>query len=244
MNTNVSISENLKINTQIVDRNQWVQARKAFAEKEQKLYQLHQEVAQGRRALPRVKIDKNYIFDSPNGKESLSDLFAGRKQLMVQHFMFTPGWEQGCVGCSIQADQVDGVRTHLENRDLTLVVISRTPLDDIEKFRKRMGWNFKWVSSLENDFNYDFHVSFRKEEIATGKVLFGHEEIEFDGEDLPATSVFYKDDDGSIYHTYSAHTSGGDLLLSAYNYLALTPLGDRDPERLLPWVRHHDRYGK
>ncbi len=186
-----------------------------------------------------------YVFDAPGGKETLADLFGGRSQLIVQHFMFGPGWGEGCPSCSFRADHSDGAVVHLAHRDVTLVAVSRAPLSQIEAFKQRMGWRFKWVSSYDSDFNYDYHVSFTQDERAKGKVYYNYEMREFAGEELPGTSVFYKDTTGDIFHTYSCYARGNDILIGAYNYLDLVPKG-RDEDALaftMAWVRHHDRYG-
>jgi predicted dithiol-disulfide oxidoreductase (DUF899 family) len=189
-------------------------------------------------------VEKEYVFDAPGGKETLSDLFDGRSQLIVQHFMLGPGWTEGCVGCSFQADHIDGAAVHLEHRDVTLVAVSRATLPEIEAFKGRMGWRFKWVSSYGSDFNYDHHVSFTKDDLAAGKVFYNFELRDLQSEELPGISVFYKDPSGDLYHTYSSYGRGDELLIGAYNYLDLVPRG-RDEAGLSPpmaWVRHHDSY--
>ncbi|MGH7571403.1 MAG: DUF899 domain-containing protein [Gemmatimonadota bacterium] len=229
---------------EIVSREEWLEARKALLEKEKALTRQRDELSAERRRLPWVRVEKEYVFDAPGGRETLSDLFDGRSQLIVQHFMFGPGWSEGCVGCSFQADHIDGARVHLVHRDVTLVVVSRAPLTQIEAFKERMGWRFKWVSSYGNDFNYDYHVSFTREELAKGKVFYNYELRELQSDDLPGVSVFYKDPGGDVFHTYSSYSRGNELLLGTYNYLDLLPKG-RDESGLSPpmaWVRHHDRY--
>jgi predicted dithiol-disulfide oxidoreductase (DUF899 family) len=199
-----------------------------------------------RRELPWVKVEKNYVFDGPSGKETLADLFDGPSQLIVYHFMFGPEWEEGCRSCSFLADHIDGAVVHLAHRDVTLVAVSRAPLLEIEAFKKRMGWRFKWVSSYGSDFNSDFHVSFTKDDLAKGMTSYNYEVRESQSEgEAPGTSVFYKDRTGDIFHTYSAYARGLDMLIGAYNYLDLAPKG-RDEDALaftMAWVRHHDRYG-
>ena len=172
-----------------------------------------------------MRIDKTYVFDGPEGRRTLAELFEGRRQLMVQHFMFAPGWEQGCPSCSFMADHIDGMNVHLAHRDVTLLVVSRAPLADIERFRRRMGWQFKWVSSHGNDFNHDFGVSFTPEEMAKGE-------------------VFYKDDASDVFQTYSTYGRGVEVMMGAYNLLDLMPKGrdERDVDYKMEWVRHHDRY--
>jgi predicted dithiol-disulfide oxidoreductase (DUF899 family) len=185
----------------IVNQEQWVAQRKALLVREKELMRQQDQLASARRALPWVRVDKQYVFDTPQGKRSLSDLFEGRSQLVVQHFMFAPGQERGCAHCSYMADHTDGALAHLAQRDVSLVVVSRAPLASLERMRKEMGWQFKWVSSGESDFNYDFHVSFAPEEMAEGEVYYNYTGQPFPHEDAPGVSVFYKDDAGVVYHT-------------------------------------------
>jgi predicted dithiol-disulfide oxidoreductase (DUF899 family) len=230
----------------IVSRAEWVAARKELLIKEKQLTRQRDEIDRQRRALPWVKVEKNYIFDGPNGPQSLADLFDNRSQLMVSHFMFGPGWKEGCVGCSFRSDHVDGALVHLEHHDVSLVTISRAPLPEIEAFKKRMGWSFRWVSSHNSDFNYDYHVSFTKGEAATGKVYYNYENRDFVSEEASGISVFYKDDNGEIFHTYSTHGRGDEMVDTTYMYLDLTPKGRNETGphyNLGDWVRHHDRYG-
>ena len=228
----------------VVPGDQWVNARKTLLAREKELTRLQDQIARERRALPWVRVEKDYVFDTPEGKRSLADLFEGRSQLVVQHFMFTPGKEQGCANCSYMADHTDGALAHLAQRDVTLLAISRAPLTDIERFRKRMGWQFKWVSSGDSDFNYDFDVSFTPEDLAKGEVYYNYRNRSFPNPDAPGISVFYKDDAGQVYHTYSAYGRGVEVMMHTYNFLDLTPKG-RQEEALaytMAWVRHHDRY--
>ena len=190
-----------------------------------------------------MKVDKNYMFDGAAGKQSLADLFDGRSQLIVYHFMLGPGWKDGCPSCSFLADHFDGAAIHLAQRDVTLVVVSRAPLAEIEAYQKRMGWKFKWVSSYGSDFNRDFHVSFTPEEKAGGKVEYNYAVTEFPSEEPPGLSVFIKSD-GGVFHTYSAYARGLDILVGAYNFLDFAPKG-RDEDALpwtMAWVRRHDEY--
>ncbi len=229
----------------IVSRDEWIVARKQLLNREKELTRLRDRVNAERRELPWVKVDKPYVFDGPDGRETFADLFAGRSQLIVQHFMLGPDWEEGCVGCSFGADHVDGALVHLVNHDVMFVAISRAPWAKIEAFRKRMGWRFKWVSSFGGDFNYDYHVSFTPEEEARGKVYYNYEVQDFQSDELPGTSVFYKDWAGSIFHTYSSYGRGDELLVGAYNYLDLTPKGRNETGPagdLTDWVKHHDKY--
>jgi predicted dithiol-disulfide oxidoreductase (DUF899 family) len=228
----------------VVSREEWHEARKAHLKKEKEITRLRDALSRERRALPWVRVEKEYLFDAPGGKETLSDLFEGRSQLIVQHFMFGPGWKEGCVGCSFQADHIDGAAVHVEHRDVTLVVVSRATLPQIEAFRKRMRWRFKWVSSFGSDFNNDYHVSFTKDELAKSKVFYNYELRNLQSEELPGISVFLKDPSGEIFHTYSSYERGAELLIGAYNFLDLVPKG-RDEAGLSPpmaWVRHHDSY--
>jgi predicted dithiol-disulfide oxidoreductase (DUF899 family) len=231
----------------IVSRDQWLQERTALLAREKEITRLRDEMSEARRALPWVKVDKSYAFDTPSGKKTLSDLFDGRSQLIVKHFMFGPDWQEGCVGCSFGADQVDGSVVHLVNHDVMFVAVSRAPYPEIAAFHKRMGWHFKWVSSFGSDFNFDYHVSFSKDELAKGKIYYNYDSVEdpaYQNDELPGASVFYKDANGTVFHTYSAYARGLDILVGTYNLLDLTPKG-RDEDELpwtMAWVRHHDKY--
>jgi predicted dithiol-disulfide oxidoreductase (DUF899 family) len=230
--------------SKVVSRDEWLAARKQHLKKEKEFTRLRDKLSAERRELPWVKVEKNYVFDGTGGKETLADLFDGRSQLIVYHFMFGPEWEQGCPSCSFLSDHIDGSVVHLAHRDVTFVVVSRAPLPKIEAFKKRMGWRFKWVSSYANDFNFDYHVSFPKDEMAKGKVNYNYDMNEFPSDEGPGISVFYKDGTGDIFHTYSAYARGLDILVGAYNYLDLVPKG-RDEAELpwtMAWVRHHDKY--
>ena len=228
----------------IVSRDEWLAARKQHLKKEKELTRLRDRLSAERRALPWVKVEKNYVFDAPEGKKTLADLFDGRSQLIVQHFMFGPGWEEGCVGCSFGADHVDGARLHFEHRDVTFVAVSRAPLPQLAAFKKRMGWRFTWVSSFGSDFNYDFHVSFTKDDEAKGKAFYNFELRDFESEEMSGISVFYRDGNGDIFHTYSTYARGDELLSSAYMYLDLVPKGRDEADLPYPsaWWRHHDKY--
>ena len=230
----------------IVSQDEWLAARRQHLIKEKEFTRLRDQLSAERRALPWVKVEKNYIFDGPNGKETLADLFDGRSQLIVKHFMYGPGWEEGCVGCSFEVDHVEGALTHLEHHDVTYVAVSRAPLSEIEAFKKRMGWQFKWVSSFGNHFNRDYHVSFTKEEMAKGKVSYNYDMVEFGSEEGPGASAFYKSVSGDVFHTYSTYARGLDILMGTYNILDLAPKG-RDEDGLafsMAWVRHHDKYAQ
>lgn len=228
----------------VVARDRWIAERRALLAREKELTRLSDQIARERRALPWVRVEKNYVFDTLEGPRTLAELFEGRRQLIVQHFMFAPGWEQGCKSCSYMADHIDGMNVHLSQRDVTLRVVSRAPLAEIERFRQRMGWQFKWASSHANDFNHDFGVSFTQEEMATGEVYYNYVMQSFPQEEAPGVSVFYKNDVGDVFHTYSRYGRGVEVMMGTYNLLDLTPKG-RDEEGLsypMEWVRHHDRY--
>ena len=226
-----------------VSRAEWLVARKDLLSREKEFTRQRDALSGARRQLPMVKIDKEYVFDGPNGKETLSDLFEGRSQLIVYHFMFGPGWEEGCKSCSYLADHFDGANWHLPHRDVTFVVVSRAPLSEFEPYKKRMGWRFKWVSSHDNAFNFDYHVSFTKGDEAKGKVYYNYGMGEFVSDELPGLSVFYKDEAGDIFHSYSTYGRGLDMLVGTYNFLDLVPKGrDENPELTMDWVRRHDRY--
>ncbi|HYD59478.1 MAG TPA: thioredoxin family protein [Noviherbaspirillum sp.] len=241
---NTTISEVNNVNHPVVSRDRWIAERKALLTHEKELTSLRDQIAQERRALPWVRIEKNYVFDGLEGPRSLVDLFEGRHQLLVQHFMFGPGWEQGCPSCSFMADHIDGMNVHLAHRDITFVAVSRAPLADIERFRQRMNWQFKWMSSHDSGFNRDFGVSFTQEELATGEVYYNYQKGFFPAEEAPGISVFYKDDAGEVFHTYSTFGRGVEVMMGAYMLMDLTPKGrdERDVFYKMEWVRHHDRY--
>jgi predicted dithiol-disulfide oxidoreductase (DUF899 family) len=230
---------------QVVSRDEWRAARQALLAKEKELTRQRDALSRLRRELPWVRVEKSYTFDAPQGPQSLAQLFGDKSQLMVYHFMFGPDAEQGCPSCSFLSDHIDGANWHLPQRDVRLLAISRAPLARIEAFKKRMGWRFEWVSSFGNDFNFDYAVSFPKEEVAKGQVSYNYTlSPAYGSEDHPGLSVFYKDAAGSIFHTYSTYARGLDMLVGAYNFLDLAPKG-RDEEGLpftMTWVRHHDRY--
>ena len=238
------IAEVCTVNHPVVSRDRWLAERKTLLAHEKELTRLHDQIARERRALPWVRIEKNYVFDGLEGRRTLADLFEGRRQLLVQHFMFGPGWEQGCPSCSYMADHIDGMNVHLAHRDITLLAVSRAPLAEIERFRQRMGWQFKWVSSHDSDFNHDFGVSFTQEELAAGEVYYNYHKGFFPAEEAPGISVFYKDDAGEVFHTYSTFGRGVEVMMGAYMMMDLTPKGrdERDVFYKMEWVRHHDRY--
>lgn len=227
-----------------VSREEWTKARKELLIREKAHTRERDEISRLRRELPWVKVEKDYVFEGPEGKVRLADLFKGKSQLIIYHFMFHPDWVAGCPSCSFLADGIDAAAVHIAHRDATLIAVSRAPYRKIDAFRRRMAWKFNWISSFESDFNYDFHVSFRPTEIAQGKANYNFETIDFPLEEGPGTSVFFKNERGEIFHTYSAYARGCDPQIMAYHYLDLLPKG-RDEEGLnhsMAWVRHHDRY--
>jgi predicted dithiol-disulfide oxidoreductase (DUF899 family) len=228
----------------IVSADAWLDARRDLLAAEKDLTRRSDQVADLRRRLPWVRVDTSYVFEGPGGPVTLADLFAGHRQLLIQHFMFGPGWEQGCPSCSFMADHADGMMVHLANRDLAFAAVSRAPIDQIERFRRRMGWQFSWVSSHANSFNHDFEVSFTPEAIAEGNVSYNFTKQAQIGQEMPGLSVFLKDEEGSIYRTYSTYGRGVEAMIGAYRLLDLTPMG-RDEDGLdytMQWVRHHDLY--
>jgi predicted dithiol-disulfide oxidoreductase (DUF899 family) len=232
------------VNHKVVPETERVEAHKAFLAKEKELTRQRDELSRQRRELPWAKVDKEHVFDGPQGRRTLAELFDGRSQLIVYHFMFGPEWAEGCPSCSMAADHMDSTLAHLVQRDVTLVAVSRAPLNKIQAFQKRMGWSFPWVSSHGTDFNRDYHVSFTKEETANSKTYYNFGTRDFPADEAPGLSVFYKDTNGDVFHTYSSYARGPEWLLGAYSYLDLVPKG-RDEGNLpfpMAWVRHHDRY--
>jgi predicted dithiol-disulfide oxidoreductase (DUF899 family) len=228
----------------IVTRDEWLAARKDLLIKEKAMTKAKDALSAERRRLPMVKVDKAYVFDTPSGRKTLADLFEGRSQLIVYHFMMGPDWAEGCASCSFLADHIDATSVHLAHRDVTLIAVSRAPLANIEAFRKRMGWRFSWASSFGNDFNHDYGVSFTDEEIASGRPLYNFESIPFPLDEAPGLSVFFKTNSGDVFHTYSTYARGGEAVINTYHYLDFVPKG-RDEDGLaftMSWVRHHDRY--
>jgi predicted dithiol-disulfide oxidoreductase (DUF899 family) len=227
----------------VVARDRWLGERKALLAREKELTRLHDEIARERRALPWVRIDTPYVFDTPAGPRALGDLFAGRRQLLVQHFMLGPGWAQGCPSCSYMADHVEGMLPHLAQRDVAFTAVSRAPLPEIERFRERMGWRFPWVSSAGNDFNFDFRVSFRPADRAEGEVDYNYQRQPFPHEEAPGISAFWRNGAGEVFLTYSTYGRGVEVMMGTYGLLDLTAKGrDEAPGQGMAWVRHHDRY--
>jgi len=227
----------------VVSREEWLEARKALLVQEKEETRRRDKIRAARQNLPWVRIDKTYTFDTPTGKKTLADLFDGRSQLMIYHFMFGPDWEAGCPGCSFLADHIDGTLAHLNHHDVTFVAVSRAPLAKIEAYKKRMGWKFPWLSSFGSDFNFDFHVSFAKEELEGGKVFYNFTEMSGDqaNDELPGMSAFARDDAGNVYHTYSDYARGGEEILTTLMILDRAPKG-RNETSTLSFVKRHDEY--
>lgn len=230
---------------QVVSREEWREARKALLIKEKEHMRAGDRLSAERRALPWVKFEKDYVFEGPEGKKTLAELFDGRNLLIVHHLMYHPDWEAACPGCSFQADHIDGPRQHLERRGVKIVAVSRAPFAKLAAYKRRMGWRFDWVSSHGSDFNYDFHVSFAEDQVAKGRIDYNFGTITVDtryhSEELPGVSVFYKDQDGQIFHTYSTYARGLDAILGGNHYLDLTPMGRREADHP-DWPRRHDEY--
>ncbi len=228
----------------VVSHEQWIEARKDFLAKEKEFTRMRDALSRQRREIPWERVEKDYLFDGPEGKVSLADLFDGKSQLIVYHFMFDPSWAAGCKSCSFWADNYNPIIVHLNHRDANLVAISRAPLDKLQAYRKRMGWSFKWVSSSGNDFNFDYQVSPTPEEIAKGESYYNYKMGKTTGGERPGISVFHKDAEGNIFHTYSTYERGLDMLNGAYHILDLLPKG-RDEAGLKytqEWVYRHDEY--
>ena len=229
----------------VFDMDAWLNARKALLQQENEVTRARDALIAARRALPWRKVNKDYVFDGLDGKQRLADLFDRRSQLLTYHFMFDPTWDEGCKSCSFIADHYDPAVVHLAQRDVTLVTVSGDPLEKLQAFRKRMGWSFKWVSSFDNDFNRDFGVTFTPEELESGSVHYNYNDTKFPSPEAPGLSVFAKDENGQVFHTYSSYGRGLDIFLTAYNYLDVVPKG-RDEDALpysMSWIRLHDAYG-
>jgi predicted dithiol-disulfide oxidoreductase (DUF899 family) len=226
----------------VVSHDEWIKARTAFLKKEKEFTGLRDKLSRQRRELPWELVEKKYVFDGPSGKQPLSELFENRSQLIVYHFMFNPASEEGCKHCSFWADNFNDIVVHLNHRDATFVAISRAALAKIEAFKKRMGWSFKWLSSSQNDFNYDYQASFAPEATASGTVFYNYANQKMNMSDREGVSIFHKDASGAVFHTYSAYARGIDMLNTAYHYLDLTPKGRDEGDSPQSWVRFHDRY--
>jgi predicted dithiol-disulfide oxidoreductase (DUF899 family) len=229
----------------VVSNEEWLTARRELLAKEKEFTRIRDELSRARRALPWRRVDKPYVFAGPDGSIALGELFGGRSQLVVYHFMFDPDWEAGCKSCSFWADNFNGVCVHLNQRDVTLAAVSRAPWPQIARFKQRMGWSFPWVSSAGSDFNFDYGVSFSLEQLASGEVVYNYAPRRTQMTELPGISVFAKDADGTVFHTYSCYARGLDMLNAAYHYLDLVPNGRDEADLPYPqaWVRHHDSYG-
>jgi predicted dithiol-disulfide oxidoreductase (DUF899 family) len=228
----------------IVTGDEWTEARRQLLQREKEFTRARDELSAARRALPWERVEKEYTFETPRGRASLSDLFDGRRQLVVYHFMLGPDWEEGCKSCSFWADNFNGIDVHLRHRDVTLLAVSRAPFAKIEAYRRRMGWTFPWVSSYGTDFNFDYRVSFRTEDVAAGKAQYNYALTQTSMLELPGISVFFRDDAGAVFHTYSCYSRGLDMLNGAYHFLDITPKG-RDEDGLpqsMAWLRRHDQY--
>ena len=230
----------------IVSENEWIEARKALLKKEKELTILGDQLNQQRRELPWKEVNKEYVFEGPNGKQTLRELFDGRSQLIVYHFMFDPSWEAACLHCSFWADNFNGIIVHLNQRDVTMIAVSRAPYSKLAAYEKRMGWDFKWVSSYDTDFNFDYHVSFTPEELDRKETFYNYNLQDTHSSEREGVSVFHKDPADCVYHTYSAYARGIDMLNVAYHYLDLVPKGRDEAGHEFPqfWVRRHDEYGK
>jgi predicted dithiol-disulfide oxidoreductase (DUF899 family) len=227
----------------VVSHQQWLNERKRFLAKEKKFTRLRDQLNEARRALSWEQVEKPYRFDGPSGSETLADLFQGRSQLVVYHFMFPPEWEEGCKHCSFWADNFNPLGVHLNHRDTSFVAVSRAPLAKLERFKQRMGWSFKWVSSGQSDFNYDYHVAFTPQDLKSGKAYYNYGTMDPEMSDREGVSVFYQDSSGAVFHTYSTYARGIDMLNTAYHYLDLVPKGrDEKPGPPQAWLEHHDRY--
>jgi predicted dithiol-disulfide oxidoreductase (DUF899 family) len=229
----------------VVPLDQWLIARTKLLEEEKEFTRLRDRINAQRRELPWVRVEKNYLFQSPEGPRTLANLFEGRSQLFVKHFMFAPGWNEGCSGCSFDVDHIEPALVHLEHHDVTCVAISRATLPEIEAFKQRMGWRIPWVSSYGSDFNYDYQVSYTKEEIAKGQAYHNYKMRDVEDEEMSGFSVFYKNAAGDVFHTYSTYGRGSEEIVSTYVCLDLTPKGRNETGpyfNLGDWVRHHDRY--
>jgi predicted dithiol-disulfide oxidoreductase (DUF899 family) len=233
-----------ELNREVVSEAEWLVARKDLLTREKEFTRHRDALSGARRQLPMVRVEKDYVFNGLKGKETLADLFEGRSQLIVYHFMLGPGWGEGCKSCSYLADHFDGANWHLPHCDVTFVVVSRAPFSEIQAYKKRMGWRFKWVSSYGNDFNFDYHVSFTAEDEKKNRAYYSYVDGEYINDEMPGLSVFLMDEQGHVFHTYSTYARGLDILVGAYNFLDLVPKG-RDEDNLdftMEWVRRHDEY--
>ncbi|MBC8065690.1 MAG: DUF899 domain-containing protein [Chlorobia bacterium] len=229
------------MNERVVSRDEWVSERQKLLVKEKEMTRLRDQLNEQRLALPWVKVDKKYVFEEGDGLVALADLFGKRSQLAVYHFMFAPEWEAGCPGCSFLCDHVDSARQHFEHNDLSFVAVSRAAWPKLEAYRKRMSWTFRWVSSDESDFNYDFGASYKRADLDAGPVFHNFKVQKLNFEDQPGVSVFYKDEAGDIFHTYSLYERGGEHFIAAYDWLDIAPKG-RNEDEVMDWMQRHDEY--
>ena len=225
-------------------KDEWLAARKKLLAKEKELTRLRDALSVERRALPWLRVAKQYLFDTPTGRKSLADLFEGRSQLAMYHFMFAPEWDEGCKSCSFWAESFDHIPIHLAHRDVTFLAVSRAPLEKLQAYARRFGWTFPWVSSAPSDFNYDFNVSFRPEELESRKASYNYEPAQYLRSDLPGVSVFARDRSGAVFHTYSSYARGIDALNVAYQYLDLVPKGRDESGEAMNWLRRRDEYDR
>lgn len=234
------------VNHKVVSRSEWIDARRQFLKQEKEFTRLRDRLSAARRELPWVQVDKEYVFEGPRGKQTLTDLFEGRSQLIVYHFMYDPDWDAGCKSCSFWADNFNGISVHLNQRDVTFVAVSRAPQEKLQAFSRRMGWSFPWFSSFGTDFNYDYEVSFTPQDLAEGSGTYNYSARTAAMTELPGLSVFHKDDAGTIFHTYSCYARGLDMLNGAYHHLDLVPKGRDEAGFSYPmeWVQPHDMYGR
>jgi len=228
----------------VVSASQWLEARKQLLKKEKEFTRLRDELSQQRRDLPWEAVDKQYVFEGPNGKQTLAELFDGRSQLVIYHFMFGPTWEAGCPHCTFWADNFNNIIVHLNHRDVTMIAVSRAPYHKLSAYHRRMGWNFKWCSSFETDFNFDCHVSFTAQELAAKQALYNYTTQDPRNSEHEGISVFYKDSTGAVFHTYSTYARGLDMLNVAYHYLDLVPKGRDEGDGGPSWVRRRDEYDR
>ena len=225
-------------------KDEWLAARKKLLAKEKELTHLRDALSAERRAVPWLRVEKQYLFDTPAGRKSLADLFEGRSQLAMYHFMFAPEWDEGCKSCSFWAESFDHIPIHLAHRDVTFLAVSRAPLEKLQVYARRFGWTFPWVSSAPSDFNYDFNVSFRPEELESRKASYNYEPAQYLRSDLPGVSVFARDRGGAVFHTYSSYARGIDALNVAYQYLDLVPKGRDESGEAMNWLRRRDEYDR
>jgi predicted dithiol-disulfide oxidoreductase (DUF899 family) len=240
MTTEIATREGVQ-NHEIVSGQDWIKAAQELLVKEKEFTRQRDELSRQRRELPWTRVDKDYVFEGPNGTVSLSELFGGKSQLIIYHFMFAPGWDEGCSGCSFVSDHVDAARRHFEHHDIAFAAISLAPLAEFSPFKKRMGWTFDWLSSHGTTFNYDFGVSFHADDLEKGPVMYNFRVQPIQGKEQPGLTVFYRNSDGEVFRTYSTYERGLDMLVGAYNFIDLTPKG-RDESGPMDWMKLHDEY--